>query len=71
MRINSIELGLKHIRISLPLDRVGPQAILPRARAAACRAQGASPRARGPPVDFGDKLPPMPVVHFLRRRAGT
>ena len=27
-------------------------------RAAASRAEGASPRVRGPPVDYGDKLPP-------------
>ncbi len=33
-------------------------------RAAASRAKGASPRARGPPVDYRDKLPPTPVVHF-------
>ena len=34
------------------------------ARADASRAEGASPRARVPPVDYADKLPPMPVVHF-------
>ena len=30
------------------------------ARAAASRAEGAPPRARVPPVDYGDKLPPSP-----------
>ena len=34
------------------------------ARADASRAEGAPSRARGPPVDYGDKLPPRPVVHF-------
>ena len=34
------------------------------ARAAASRAQGASPRARVPPMDYGDKLPSRPLVHF-------
>ena len=30
------------------------------ARAAASRAEGASPRARVPPMDYADKLPPSP-----------
>ena len=34
------------------------------ARVAASRAEGASPRARVPPVDYGDKIPPRPVVHL-------
>ncbi len=29
------------------------------------------PHAPGSPMDYRDKLPPTPVVHFLRRRAGT
>ena len=40
----------------------GVHSILSHARAAASRAEGASPRARVPPVDYGDKLPPMPGV---------
>ena len=38
------------------------------ARAAASRAQGASPRARVPPVDYGDKLPPSPWDNFTPPR---
>ena len=42
---------------------MGPQAP-PTRGAAASRAEGASPRARVPPVDYADKLPPMPVGQF-------
>ena len=38
------------------------------ARAAASRAQGASSRARVPPVDYGDKLPPSPWYNFTPPR---
>ena len=37
---------------------------MPHARAAASRAEGASPRARVPPVGYRDKLPPKPLVQF-------
>ena len=34
------------------------------ARAAASRAEGASPRAQVPPMDYGDKRPPKRMGHF-------
>ena len=46
------------------LHDVLPTVVLMNPPLAPVGAQGASPRARGPPVDYGDKLPPMPVVHF-------
>ena len=38
------------------------------ARAAASRAEGASPRARVPPMDYADKLPPSPWYIFAPPR---
>ncbi len=62
-----VEIGDLAVDGEMMVPRIGmtPWAHSPsHARAAASRAEGASPRARGPPVDYRDKLPPTPVVNF-------